>query len=139
MASNFAVVWDEDATATVLGRITAREGTGDATGIAGEGNFLKQADISTITCAVFDLSGSDPNTAIATPTVTIATDVLDAPVTTDVLWTQDATGYNFIHDLASGNFPTGGSRYSVEYTVTLTGGTVFHGEYSGLARPIRTS
>ena len=139
MASPFQVVWREDGDATVLARITARDGTGAATGVDGEGNFLKQADITSISCAIFDLDGDDINTAISTPTVTVATHVLDTPVTTAVLWTKDTTGYNFLHDLKGTEFPTGGSRYSVEYKVTLSGGAIFHGVYEGQARPIRTS
>ena len=58
MPTVFKVQWHEDGSATVLGRITARNGSGSATGIAGEGNWLEQADISTITCAVYDRAGS---------------------------------------------------------------------------------
>lgn len=139
MATEFEVDWNEDSHATVLARITARDGTGAATSIDGEGNFLKQADISSITCKVFDLDGDTPDTAIFTPTVTISSAVLDTPVTTNVIWTKDVTGYNFQHDLANTNFPIGGRRYRVEYAVTLTGGTVFHAAFTGIAKPIRTS
>lgn len=137
--SPFNVRWNEDGSATVLGRITARDGTGTATGVNGEGNWLKVADISTITCVVFDLDSTTPNVATATPTVTVATDVLDTPVTTNVIWTEDTTGYNFLHDLAATLFPTGCRRIQIEYEVTLTGGTVFHGIYVGPVKPIRTS
>lgn len=139
MDQPFAVTWREDGSATVLGRLTARNGTGAATGVAGEGNWLKQADVSTITCAVYDLDSATPSTAISTPTVTVSSAVLDTPVTTTVLWTVDTTGYNFIHDLAATAFPTGSRRYSVEYKVTLTGGAVLWGVYEGQARPVRTS
>ena len=140
--SAFKVAWQEDGTATVLGRITARDGTGTATGVNGEGNWLKQADISTITCAVFDLSSSTPTTAIATPTVTIATHVLDTPVTTNVLWTQETgtvTGYNFLHDLPASAFPTGEHIYRAEYKITTTGGAVLWGAFEGPAERVFTS
>jgi len=141
MAANFSVNWNEDSSATVLGRITARNGSGSATGVDGEGNWLQIADISTITCAVYDLDDSDtPNTAIATPTVTISSAVLDTPVTTAVLWTKDSTGYNFIYDLLPAHFPTGNNRYEVEFTITLAGDiVVFHGTYQGVALPVRVS
>ena len=139
MASSFVVQWNEDGSATVLGRITARDGSGAATGVNGEGNWLQQADITSITAKIFDLDSATPDTATATPTVTISTDVLDTPVTTNVIWTVDSTGYNFVHDLASTSFPSGNRQYRVEYEVTLTGGTVFHGSYTGLARAIRGS
>lgn len=138
----FAVLWSEDATATCLGRITARNATGSATGRAGEGKFLKQADIASITCKVFDLDGATPDTPVATPTVTISSAILDTPDTADTLWTVDTYGYNFIHDIANTVFADGNHRYRVEYTVTLASGLgsgVFHGVYEGQARPIRSS
>ncbi len=131
--SHFAVVWRPNSSPTVLGRITARDGSGAATGVAGEGNFLQQADVSTITCAIFDRSGTAPDVAISTPPVTISISVLDTVVTTDVIWTQDTTGYNFVHDLSNTTYPTPGSFYVAKYVVTLTGGTVFYKEYSGVA------
>lgn len=139
MSVPFYVEWSEDGDATALGRITARNGSGAATGVDGEGNWLQQADVSTITCKVFDLNSATPDTPIATPTVTVSTSVLDTPATTNVIWTKDSTGYNFLHDLAASNFPTGEHWYRVEYTVTLSGGAVFHGVYEGPARSIRSS
>lgn len=139
MSNVFNVQWVEDGTATVLGRLTARNGSGSATGIDGEGNWLQQADISTITCKIFDLDSDTPGTATETPTVTISSVILDTPITTNVIWTKDTTGYNFIHDLSATYFPTGERRYRAEYEVTLTGGAVFHGVYVGTARPIRGS
>jgi hypothetical protein len=139
MAREFQVTWNEDGGATVLGRITARDGSGAATGISGEGNWLEPADVATITCKVFDLDSATPNTAFATPTVTVVTSVVDPPVTSTAIWTLDSTGYNFIHDLAASNFPTGKHRIRVEYEVTLTGGGKFHGAFTGRVKPIRGS
>ena len=135
----FHVTWKEDGDATVLGRLTARNGGGAATGIDGEGNFLQIADIATITAKIFDLDSATPDTPISTPTVTVASAVLNTVVTAQTIWTEDTIGYNFLHDLAGSEFPTGERQYRVEYTVTLTGGAVFHGSYIGSARPIRTS
>ncbi len=136
---DFHVDWNEDGDATVLGRLTARNGSGVATSIDGEGNFLQVADIATITCKIFDLDSATPDTEISTPTVTVATEVLDTVVTAQTIWTEDTVGYNFLHDLAGSEFPTGERRYRVEYTVTLTGGAVFHGSYIGPGKPIRSS
>jgi len=133
------VEFHEDESCTVLARLCARDGSGDATGEDGEGNWLEQADFSTITCAVYDVSSDTPNTAIATPTVTIATHVLDTPVTTAVIWTRDTVGYNFAHDLPKTAFPTGNNEYEVVYTFTLTGGTVFHLTLTGQATSVRGS
>jgi hypothetical protein len=143
--TKISVTWREDGTATVLGRLVSRSGSGSATGVAGEGNFVQQADLSSITCAVFDLSGGTPDTSIATPTITVSTDVLDTVVTTTVIWTADGTGsaavtgYNFLVDLAASNFPKGGHVYSVEFTITATGGGVSKAVYEGPARAVRGS
>ena len=133
----FEVVWNEDSTPTALGRITARDGTGVATGRKGEGNWLKQADISSITVGVFDLDAD--STIVSAAVVDKTASVLDVPVTTDVLWTRDKIGYNFIHDLSVTYFATGDHTFLVEYKVTLTGGTVFFGRYQGPASSVRTS
>lgn len=135
----FRVSWNEDGDATVLGRITARDGSGSATGKNGEGNWLQQADVSSITRNVFDLDGGTPNTATDSDSLTVATVVLDTPITTNVIWTLDTTGYNFLDDVPAARFPTGGRRYRIEYVVTLAGGAVFHGNYEGQAKPIRSS
>ena len=134
------VDWREDSTATILARITARNGSGAATGINGEGNFLQIADVSTITVSVFDVDSATPDTPIVDgATVTVATAVLDTVVTSNVIWTKDTTGYNFLHDLPASYFPTGGNRYDVEYVVTLAGGEVFHMVFTGQAAPVRSS
>ncbi len=135
----FRVTWNEDGSASVLGRLTARDGGGAATGVDGEGKWLQQADVQTITCNIFDLSSLTPDTPLSSPAVVVATSILDTPVTDNEIWTRDTIGYNFLHDLISTSFPSGGNRYSVEYTVTLTGGTVFHAVYTGVATPIRSS
>ena len=135
----FHVTWKEDGTATALGRITARNGSGSATGVDGEGNWLQQADISTITYKLFDLDGSDPTTATESGSLTISAVVLDTPVTSNAIWTKDTTGYNFLHDISNTYFPAANRRYRMEYTVTLTGGAVFHGVYEGVTRSITGS
>src|SRR6185369_576143 len=92
------VNWQEDGSATVLARVCADDATGQATGVKGEGYFVKIADLSTITCKVFDMSEAsptNPRTPITTPMVTISTSVLDTPVTDGILWDVDDVGYNF--------------------------------------------
>ena len=135
----FQVNWKEDSDATVLGRITARNGTGSATGVRGEGNWLKQADVGSITWKMFDLNSDTPDTEISSGTLTVLDVVIDTPVSVNTIWTKDSVGYNFIHDLAASNFPTGNHIYRLEYTVILTGGAKFHGVYEGLVSPIRSS
>lgn len=136
---NFVVVWNEDSTATVLGRLTARNGSGVATGVSGEGKWLQQADVSSIAYKIFDINSATPDTPIKTGTATVATVVLNTPVTATEIWTKDTIGYNFLHDLASTDFPAGDHLYSLEYVVTLAGGAVFHGVYRGVCSPVRSS
>lgn len=128
--------FNEDGTAIVKARVSADDGTGKSTGVPGEGYFLKQADLSTITCLVYDVTGS---ASVATPTVTISSAVLDTPLTTAAKWRKGGPGYNFVHTLAGTNFPTGGSTYRVEYKFTLTGGTVYWLKLEGVADAAYTS
>lgn len=129
---------------TVQARLVSRIGTGLATGVPGEGKFVKQADLSGITCKVFDLSGKTPETAITTPAVSLSTHVLDTVVTSTESWLGDGrtsaavTGYNFLIDMAAVNFPTGGHVYSVEFTITASGGDVSKSKFEGPARSVRT-
>ncbi len=136
--------WQEDAAALVLARVCAADATGEATGVAGEGYWVKQADLSTITCAVYDRNSTTPDTAIATPTVTISSAILDTPVQTNVLWTGDGdgttvVGYNFTHQLPGTCFPTGNHEYWAEYKFTTTGGTSWIVRFEGNAEPVVTS
>ena len=133
------VKWQEDGSATCLGRLVAEDGTGAWTGIIGEGNWLKQADLSTITCAVFDLDSATPTVATVTPTVTISSAIQDTPVTDGKIWDLDDVGYNFKHGLASTVFPTGGNRYRVEYKITTTGSAVGWAKFEGVADKVFTS
>lgn len=139
MSRTFNVNWNEDGSCTVLGRITARTGSGAATGIPGEGNWLQQADIDTIVRKVFDLDGSNFPTEESETSLTVSNVVLDTPVSSNVIWTPDTIGYNFIEDLANTLFPTSGRRIRIEYIVTLTSGQVFHGIYQGIVDPIYSS
>lgn len=134
----FYANWNEDGSATVLARLTARTGSGTATGEAGEGNWLKIVDVSTITYNVYDLDGTTPTTAISSGSLTVASVVIDTPVTANTLWTFDTVGYNFLHDLAANTFPDA-HRYRLEYTVTLSGGAVVHGIFEGPAREVWSS
>ena len=139
MSRTFNVNWNEDGSCTILGRVTARNGTGEATGISGEGNWIKQADVSTIVRKVFDLDGTNFPTEESSTSITVANVVIDVPVTSTAIWTEDTIGYNFLEDLANTLFPESGRRIRIEYVVTLTGGAVFHGIYEGLVDPVYSS
>ena len=130
-----AVTWPEDGSATVLARLTARDGSGVYTGVRGEGNWLTRADVVSIECRVFDLD-ADPNTPISEPDSTPNSNILAEPDTSGEVWTVDNVGFNFIHSLPAGSFPTGGHRYAVEYKVIPTSGRQFYMEFVGVARPV---
>lgn len=115
----------EDSTATVLARITARNGSGAATGRNGEGKFLQQANVSSISYALYNLSSSTPTTATETGTLMVSSVVLDTVVTSQELWPLDTIGYNFLTDIPATWIATGGDEYQLEYKFTLTGGEVF--------------
>lgn len=133
----FAVNWKEDSSAEVLGRITARNGSGEATGVGGEGKFLQQGDISQIDCKVYNLTDDpDGGTVNDLGTLTISSVVINSPDTSGEVWTKDDIGYNFRHLISSTVFATGGSIYRVEYKFTLTGGAVFFEYFEGPAKAL---
>lgn len=135
----FNVAWQEDGSATVLARVTGgTNATGSATGVAGEGKWLKQADLTAITYSAFDESSTTPDTAIASGTLTIASVINDTPQNANTYWTKDTVGYNFIYTFAAATFPTGDHQYKLE--IKFTNGTVTDWlELRGIARAIRTS
>jgi hypothetical protein len=128
--------WREAGTATVLLRLTARGATGAWTGKAGEGNWVRQVDLSTVTYRAYDETNDNAEVTAGAQTVTIASAVLDTPVTTTVLWTRDSIGYNFLHDLPPATFPDGDHIYRVEYKFTFADGTVGWTVFRGPAHEV---
>lgn len=98
----------EDAGASLMARVVGTNGSN-----------IVQADISSISCAVF-VNG----TSVATPSITVSTVVFNT-LQTDARWTLDTTGYNFRHDAAASVFSTGATAYRVEYKFTPASGEVF--------------
>jgi hypothetical protein len=136
------ISFQEDAPSTQKARVTAEDATGAATGVDGEGYWVKIADLSTITCNVYDRSSATPDVAILSPTVTVATAMRDAPVASNIVWTGDGdgaiVGWNFSHEVPGTAFPTGGHLYCIEYTFTPTAGAGYgsHIRYEGVASPV---
>jgi hypothetical protein len=129
--TTFILNFRKDGSATILGRVTARNGSGAATSKFGEGNYIKSADVSAITCNAYDITAA-PTTPIS---ITVDSTAFVTAVTAvpDFLWTYDSVGYNFIHDIASSTFTSGGHAYEVDYKITLTGGAVLWGIGQGTA------
>lgn len=131
------VIWPEDGSAIVLGRVTSHNGSGAVTGKDGEGNFTKQEDLTSITVKVLqqDEFGALSETTPA-PTVVIANAILDVPrdIDSNVLWVLDGIGYNFIFHVASLYFPTKGKIVRVEFTYSYdvaNNSAIGHGVYEG--------
>ncbi len=130
------VHFQRNGTATALARVCARDATGAWTGVAGEGNWIKQADLSAIACKVFDRSSITPDVAISNPAVSIISAILDVPDATGTIWDDDDVGYNFIFDIAGTNFPTNGHKYLVEFSFTTNSGSTWAVQYEGVATPV---
>jgi len=128
------VIWGEaheDAAFSVLARVCALSGTGSEY-LPGEGPVVKQTDVSSITCKVYDI-GTDKDATTGTevtpaPTVTVSTSVFDTLRTAGWPVDEDRDGYNFRHDLGVAYTAEGGEWRLVEYTFTLTDGTVAKAE-----------
>jgi hypothetical protein len=124
---NFDVVFDALGVAPVFARMACDEGTGTYTGIPGEGNWLKQADVSTIAYTVTDITYPDNESeVVASTSLTVSAVLSDTPTNTARNWKVDQIGYNFSHKVPAASFPTRGNRYRVSYAVTTTGGFLRH-------------
>lgn len=89
------------------------------------GAMFVQADITSVTCKVFDLTSNTPDTAATTLSPAVSS-VFFNTAQTDGYWGLDNTGYNFRHTVTGSAFPKGGRRYRVEYeVVTGSHGSVF--------------
>lgn len=98
-----------------------------------DGARAVQADVSSITYLVNDVTSGTPVSVITSTAVTVGTSIFDS-LQTPAAWTKDDTGYNFRHALPVTAFPTAGHVYSVEYTFTPTAGAVYLAKYQISAR-----
>ena len=139
MAAEFEVIWNEDDSPTILGRITARNGSGSYTGVRGEGNWVQVVDISSITRYLFDLDGETPDVPIDETEVTPDSVILDTPDTSGHIWTKDNVGINYLENIDSDFTPDGDHRYELEYEIVMAGGARQHAVFKGPTRPVRHS
>ena len=132
---------NEDGSFSLLGRLTAFDGTGAASPLAYEGNLVKQADLSTVTIKLFNLDSDTPTTPEQTATLTISAVVFDTLQTTGI-WTLLKTsggvslGGNFKYDVAASWVPTARTRYRIEVKFVSTGGTVYFGKWQAETQEI---
>ncbi len=110
----------KNGTATLLARIVGADAT-----------EINQANISSIRYSIYQLDESDPDAATAVSghdDESLSTSaVVFNSLQLDPLWTVDATGYNFRHEIdVSTNpaFAVAGPYYRVRYELTPTSGQV---------------
>ena len=126
------VTWDIGATKRLFARVHSGDGAGAATGLlddkgSPEGKYITAAQVSTITCNVYDRTSSTPDTVVATPAITSAAVItaVTSGFATDGAGRSTADGaYNFKYDLTTAAIATEGKTYRVTIEITLTTGTV---------------
>ncbi len=137
-AKDFNVVFREDATATIYGRVASGGSTGSATGVPGEGNWTLRADLSSISYRVWDETNNEEVTA--STAITVSDVLVDTPVTSNANWPIDSTGYNFTHSVGPASFPHGGASMAIEYTFNYAAGSIVgKAVVRGIAKPLRGS
>jgi len=112
----FSIVTKKDSSFTVLGRITAKNGSGAASPTASEGNLVQQADISSISIKQLDASGNEISGRSATPSVS---DVIHDTLQTSGIWGAISGGGNFEWDGEYSWAATAGEfilRVEIDYT-----------------------
>jgi hypothetical protein len=113
----------EDIPVSHLRRVTALAGTGSEV-VQGEGPVVKQADVSSITCRVYDI-GTDRDAEAGVevtpaPTLTASANIFDALQTAG--WAEDLYGYNFRHDVDALYLADPGEWRLLEYKIVLAAG-----------------
>lgn len=99
------------------------------------GAALDQADVSSITYAVFD---REKGKQITSGSLTVA-DVIFDTLQTPAIWTRDTTGYNFRHDAGPATMPEASRWYRFEYKITLTSGAIGWAVFNVYVKPLWTS
>lgn len=105
--------------------------------VGNAGTAITQATVTSIACKVFDLDGTAPDTAVAEPSVAVASTVYDSLQTSDPRWTEDVTGYNFLHQVAA-SVITEPHRYRIEYKFTPSTGQPFYAVFEVTAVNVRS-
>ena len=89
-----------------------------------DGECIVQADITSISRKIYDLTGGTPATSIDESTP-LKTSVIFNTLQTGGPWSEDGTGYNFKQRIAGAEFPDAGHKYRVEYKFTGAAGELF--------------
>jgi len=104
-------VVNEDSAFSVMGRVHLA------------GANATQSDISSIEYQIFY---TDSDTAHTTATALTVSSVIFNTLQTDGRWTEDNTGYNFRHDVASTILTDPTRKYEIEYKFTPVSGSPFY-------------
>jgi hypothetical protein len=107
----------EDTPATVLARVCARVASGALSPIQTEGYLIKQTDIASIACKVYEEEGT-----LIIATTPSKTDVIYDTLQTIGVFAKLLRGGNFAYDIPATAFPSGSVNVRVEITITLTSG-----------------
>ena len=107
----------EDTPVTILARVCARVASGSLSPIQTEGSLLKQADVSSISCKVYDEVGT-----LIAETAPSKTNVIYDTLQTTGVFARIVRGGNFAYDVPATMFPVGAVNVQVEITITLTSG-----------------
>jgi hypothetical protein len=83
-----------------------------------DGEYVAQADISTITYEVWESVDSGGTQIITSQSLTVSTVIYDT-LQTDARWAVDDTGYNFRFDAPAASFPAGNKTYLALYNDLL--------------------
>lgn len=116
--------------------------------IPSSGAYITQAALTAVACKVFDLGSNTPDTAVATPTVTVSTAVFDTLQTAAAdlrIWTRDTTGFNFKFQVPGTAFAAGSigtkleREFRIEFVFDPTSGEDFPLVYQAIIRNLRGS
>ena len=92
------------------------------------GVLLKQADLSTITRKVWNVSKGTVVTGHDGATETITSVIKDTPITeaTDPRWTvEDTLGYNFVTTISDTALDVGDDQFDLTFTMTDTASNIW--------------
>ena len=126
---------NEDGDFSIIGRVTAFDGTGAASPLEEEGNLVKQADLTSIQVKIYNTQSETPTTAEQTANPTVASVIFDTLQTTGI-WKLIRGGGNFKYDVAASWVPAGRTAYRIEVKFTTTGSKVYWGKWQAETQEI---
>lgn len=102
-----------------------------------DGTAIKQADVSTITYEVWDIT-STPSRTTSETSLTVSSVIFDT-LQTDARWKEGGVGYNFGWTAPATLFPDGSKTYRVEIKFTPPAGQPYHVAYDVITENLNRS